>query len=85
MEPLEVMDGVDLNEPLNSNKSKNKTMTSGGFLSKLNSKCILCIIFFVGLTNCMYLFLEKINSSHFDVIVSKFINKTILKDDANNQ
>ena len=67
------MQSFDVNEPIQRNPTKTD------FIPKLNSKCILFILLFIGLTNCLYLFMDKIKNSHFDVLVSKLLTKFVSK------
>ena len=67
------MQSFDVNEQIHRNPTKTD------FIPKLNSKCILFILLFIGLTNCLYLFMDKIKNSHFDVLVSKLLTKFVSK------
>ena len=68
-------------EPFQTNSSNNRNSTKSNFISKFNSKFILSTLLFIGLTNCMYLFLDKVKKSHFDMMISKLLNKIILRND----
>ena len=68
-------------EPFETNSPNIRNPTKSNFLSKINSKFVLCTLLYIRLTNCMYLFLDKIPKSQFDTMISKVLKKIVLQND----